>query len=126
MTSGGMAVRGPKRAGCRPLLRGGVAACAALLACAAPAGASSVSNTHDAGTLPGGVTYAAGAGEVNHLTVSGDAASVLLGDAVAIVPVAVVPAPPAVPPVNDCVAPGVVTASCPLGPLTVTLGDQND
>src|SRR3954447_3579211 len=121
MTSGGMAVRGPKRAGCRPLLRGGLAACAAAVACAAPAGAASVSNEHDAAAPPGGVTYAAGAGEVNHLTVSGDAASVLLGDAVAIVPVV-----PAVTAVNEFVAPGTVTARCPLGALTVALGDQDD
>jgi Ca2+-binding RTX toxin-like protein len=99
----------------------------ATAAFAAPAGAASVSNAHDPAVPAGGVTYAAAAGEVNHLTVSGDAASVRLGDAVAIVPVApAIPAPPAVAPVNDCVAAAVVTASCPLGTLTVALGDQND
>src|SRR4051812_50032659 len=89
-------MRGPKRAVRRPLLRGGLAACAAAAACAAPAGAASVSNAHDPAVPAGGVTYAAAAGEVNHLTVSGDAASVRLGDAVAIVPV--VPAGPVPPP----------------------------
>src|SRR4051794_41320339 len=93
-TSGGKAVRGPKRAVRRPLVRGGLAACAAAVACAVPAGAASVSNAHDPAGPAGGVTYAAAAGEVNHLTVSGDAASVRLGDAVAIVPVVPAGAPP--------------------------------
>src|ERR687883_433808 len=122
-----MAVRGPKRAGSRRLLRGGFAACAAAVACAAPAGAATVANTHDPAVAPGGVSYAAAAGEVNRLTVSGDGTNVLLGDAVAIAPV--VP-PTAVPPdvqlVDDCVAPTALTASCPLGALTVALGDQDD
>jgi Ca2+-binding RTX toxin-like protein len=122
-----MAVRGPKRAGSRRLLRGGFAACAAAVACAAPAGAATVANTHDPAVAPGGVSYAAAAGEVNRLTVSGDGTNVLLADAVAIAPV--VP-PTAVPPdaqlVDDCVAPTALTASCPLGALTVTLADQND
>jgi RTX calcium-binding nonapeptide repeat (4 copies) len=104
-------------------LRGGLTACAAAIACAAPAGAATVENTHDPAVPPGGVTYAAALGEVNRLTVSGDGTNVLLGDAVAIAPVV---SPDPVTAVDDCVAPGVVTASCPIGALTVALGDQND
>src|SRR5919202_310640 len=122
-----MAVRGAKRAGSTRLLRGGFAACAAAVACAAPAGAATVANTHDPTVAPGGVSYAAAVGEVNRLGVSGDGTNVLLNDAVAIAPI--VP-PVAVPPdvqlVDDCVAPTALTASCPLGAVTVALGDQND
>jgi Ca2+-binding RTX toxin-like protein len=122
-----MAVRGAKRAGSRRLLRGGFAACAAAVACAAPAGAATVANTHDPAVAPGGVSYAAAVGEVNRLTVSGDGTNVLLGDAVAIAPVAPpVAVPPDVQLVDDCVAPTAFTATCPLGAVTVALDDQND
>src|ERR671933_402248 len=122
-----MAVRGAKRAGSTRLLRGGFAACAAAVACAAPAGAATVANTHDPAVAPGGVSYAAAGGEVNRLTVSGDGTNVLLGDAVAIAPVAPpVAVPPDVQLVDDCVAPTAFTATCPLGAVTVALDDQND
>jgi hypothetical protein len=91
-----------------PVLRGGLAACAAALACAAPAGAATVA------TGPNGVSYAAVSGEVNQLSVSKDGTNVLFGDPVGITPVA------------PCVAATAATATCPFADVAVTLGDQDD
>jgi hypothetical protein len=108
------------------MLPGGLAACAAALACAAPAWAAQVADTHDPAAGPGPVTYAAGGGEINQLTVSGDGTNVVFGDAFPITPAVPAPAvPPAATPVNDCTSTGLA-ALCPFGAVTVTLGDQND
>src|SRR3954454_2349205 len=86
--------------------------------------ASTISNAPDLPAAADSVTYAAAALEVNRVTVTGDGTNVRLSDAGALIGA---PAPPiAVPPaVNDCGAAGT-SATCPFGPMSVALGDQND
>jgi hypothetical protein len=123
---GAMDVRGSNTAAARRLLRGVAVRAVAAGALAPAAAASSVSNQHDpvAGGAP--VAYGAGARETNALVVSSDGTNVLFSDSVAIgalvPPLAVLPG---VQLVNDCTVAGA-TASCPLGPVSVALGDGND
>src|SRR3954471_1305733 len=123
---GAMDVRGPNTAAARRLLRGVAVTAVAAGALAPAAAASSVSNEHDplAGGAP--VAYAAATGETNVLVVSGDGTNVLFSDSVAIgAPAAPLAVLPAVQLVNDCTAAGA-SASCPLGPVGVALGDGAD
>src|SRR4051812_10749916 len=123
---GAMDVRGPNTAAARRLLRGVAVTAVAAGALAPAAAASSGSNEHDplAGGAP--VAYAAGTGETNVLVVSGDGRNVLFSDSVAIgAPAAPLAVLPAVQLVNDCTAAGA-SASCPLGPVGVALGDGAD
>jgi hypothetical protein len=125
---GAMDVRRPSAAATRRLRRTALAAAVAATVAAgvlAPAAtASTITNAHDLAAAPDSVTYTAAALEVNRVTVTGDGTNVRLSDAGALIGA---PAPPiAVPPaVNDCGAAGT-SATCPFGPISVALGDQND
>src|SRR3954469_7772804 len=117
-------VRRPNRAAAMRLRRTALAAALAAGVLAPAATASTISNAHDLTAAPGPVAYTAAALEVNRGTVTGAGASVQLSDPGALL---TAPAPPiAVPPaVNSCGAAGS-SASCPLGAISLALGDQND
>src|SRR3954447_20868982 len=121
---GAMDVRCPSAAATRRLRREALAAAVAACVLAPAATASTISNAHDLTAAADSVTYAAAALEVNRVTVTGDGTNVRLSDAGVLIGA---PAPPiAVPPaVNDCGAAGT-SATCPFGPMSVALGDQND
>src|SRR4051812_3675903 len=114
-----MVARGVKR--CTAGRLGRVVLVAGLVAgAAAPAArAATVANTHDAG-VPGVPTYTAAAGEINHLAVGGNGASVLFSDAAPIIAPIPTAVPPAVPAINDCTA-AATTASCPLAAVAIAL-----
>src|SRR3954470_12064400 len=116
---GAMDVRRPSAAATRRLRRTALAAAVAAGVLAPAATASTISNAHDLTAAAGPVTYTAAALEVNRVTVTGDGANVLLSDAGALL---AAPAPPiAVPPaINSCGAAGT-SASCPFGPISLTL-----
>src|SRR4051794_35886111 len=120
----GIDVRRPSRAAGRRLRRTALAAAVATGVLAPAATASTISNAHDVLAASGAVTYTAGAGEINRVTVTGDGTNVQLSDAGALIgaPAAPIAVPPAV---NDCGTAGT-SATCPFGPMSLALGDMND
>jgi hypothetical protein len=122
-------VRGPKRAAVRRLIQGMVATCAAAALLAPAAGASVLTATHPLDvTEPTPITYTAGNGEANSLTLTlgSDGASLSFAEALALID----PDPGTVGGLDitdDCNASGATTAACQsIASTTVNLGDGND
>lgn len=96
-------------------------ACAAVAVGAPVAGASTVTNAHDPLATAAPVTFTAGAGEANRLTLSGDGTTLTFTDA----PV-IDPATAGLDTVDDCKADSTTSATCPETDTTVDLGDGDD
>jgi hypothetical protein len=120
-------VRGPKRAAARRLIQGMVATSAAVALLAPAAGASTVTAPHPLDPVdPLAVTYTAGAGEANNLTLTGNGTTLSFAETVALISL---PDPGGVGGLDadDCTAPGETTATCQSNAATtVDLGDGDD